>query len=130
MQEPPLQMQLHTTVLRVADLARSRRFYETVLDMQVVYEDIHYKLITLIKPNGESSRLTLWERREHEVPAHTGKECAYMVFFSRDAIGHRAELQRRGGEVGPIEEYPHGLRMFWFSDPDKNQFCVIEFLPE
>jgi catechol 2,3-dioxygenase-like lactoylglutathione lyase family enzyme len=121
-------MQLHTTVLRVADLPRSREFYERKLEMQVVYEDAHYRLISLVK--GDDSRLTLWELRDHERPTRTGKESAYMVFFSQDALRHHEELLSRGVKVGPIEEYPQGLRLFWFSDPDANQFCVIQFLPE
>ena len=123
-----MHMHLHTTVLRVTNLEESRRWFVEKVGMTVVYEDIHYRLISL--ELGQGSRLSLWEFRPGEAPTDTTKETAYMVLLSKDARGDHATLTARGVKTDPIEEYERGLRMFWFSDPDNHRFCVIEFLPE
>jgi catechol 2,3-dioxygenase-like lactoylglutathione lyase family enzyme len=123
-----MHMQLHTTVFRVANLERSRRWYEEKLGMTVVYEDIHFKLISLEK--GGNGRISLWEMRPGEAPTATAKEMAYIVFLTQDALEDYRILVERGANVSPIEEYQQGLRMFWITDPDNHRHCVIEFLPE
>ncbi len=129
-------LQLHTTVFRVSNLERARRFYETAVGLNVVYEDLHYRLISL--QLGGGSLLTLWEMRPEDLPSNaaakngspTGIATMYMVFYCRDATAWRAELEGRGVSVEPIEEREIGLRLFWFTDPDGHRFCVIQFLPE
>jgi catechol 2,3-dioxygenase-like lactoylglutathione lyase family enzyme len=128
MTDNTLQLRLHTIVLRVRNLKASRAWYEEKLGMRVLYTDPHYRLISL-GLEGES-RLTLWELREGEVPTETAKEMAYPVFLSQHARRDHRELTARGAVTEPVEDFAHGLRIFWIRDPDDHRLCVIEFLPD
>ncbi len=123
-----LQMRMHTTVLRVTNLERSEKWYTEKLGMNVVYRDIHYRLI-MVRDKGES-QLSLWELRPGEAASKSAKEVIYPVFISTDAAADHRELTARGVNPGAMEEYPFGLRMFWIEDPDAHRICVIEFLME
>ncbi len=123
-----LQMRLHTMVLRVANLERSRTWYTQKLGMDVIYEDVHYRLL-MLRNEGES-QISLWEYRPGETPTTSSKETAYPVFLSLNARDDHRALAERGVNPSPIEDYPHGLRLFWITDPDGHRLCVIEFLME
>ncbi len=128
MTDQPLQMRPHAIVLRVKNLEASRAWYESTLDMTVVFTDPFYKLVTLAR-NGES-QLAIWELRDGEAGTVALKEAAYPVFLSQDALSDQRVLTERGANPTAIEDYPNGLRMFWLSDPDGHRILVLEFLPE
>ena len=124
----PLHLRMHTTVLRVSNLERSISWYTEKLGMNVIYRDIHYRLV-MVRDSGES-QLSLWELRPGEEPTTASKSTVYPVFISTDALADHHSLAERGVDPDPVEDYPHGLRMFWITDPDGHRLCVIEFLPE
>jgi len=123
-----LQMRLHAIMLRVTNLERSRKWYTETLGFTVAFEDSHYKLLTL-RDQGEG-QLAIWELRPGEIPTVATQEAAYPVFISTHASEDHRLLAARGANPEPIQDYPHGLRVFWVSDPDGHRICVLEFMME
>lgn len=128
MADNTLNMQFHTMMLRVTDLAKSREWYEKKIGMTVFHVDTTYKLISLSGNAG--NRITLWELREGERPTETSKETAYAVFESTNALADHRVLVARGVEATTPEDTGLGIRLFWITDPDGHRHCVLEFLPD
>ncbi len=128
MADNTLKMQLHTMLLRVKNLERSREWYEQKLGMTIFHEDRHYRVITL---QGDSdNRITLWELSEGERLSETFNETAYAVFNTPDTNADHRILAARGVEVTEPDDTVLGVRFFWITDPDGYRHCVLEFLPE
>ena len=128
MPDNTLNMQMHTMMLRVANLATSLEWYEKNIGMTVCHKDVLYKIISLMGDSG--NRITLWELREGERPTETSSETAYAVFSTTNALADHRILAARGVVVTEPEDTGLGIRFFWITDPDRHRHCVIEFLPE
>jgi catechol 2,3-dioxygenase-like lactoylglutathione lyase family enzyme len=128
MADNTLNMQLHTMMLRVANLAKSLEWYEKKIGMTIFHEDVPYKIVSLMGETG--NRITLWELREGESPTETSRETAYAVFNTSNARADHRTLVARGVEATKPEDTGLGIRFFWITDPDGHRHCVIEFLPE
>jgi catechol 2,3-dioxygenase-like lactoylglutathione lyase family enzyme len=128
MADNALNMQLHTMMLRVANLAKSVEWYGKKIGMTIFHEDVPYKIVSLMGESG--NRITLWELRDGERPTETTRETAYAVFNTTNAFADHRTLVARGVDATKPEDTGLGIRFFWITDPDRHRHCVIEFLPE
>lgn len=114
----------HSTVYRVRNLEHSIVWYERVLQIHIIFRDPHLKLVDCRTPCGVN--LCLFEIREHEKHTPAGIESAYIVFIVHDVKVYRHRLTAEKVDVTEILDRL-GVSSFWFSDPDHNQFCVLQF---
>jgi catechol 2,3-dioxygenase-like lactoylglutathione lyase family enzyme len=123
---PPLAGVLETA-LYVDDMARARRFYETVLGLTPMFEDARLTAY----PIGERSALLLFlrgtttetvhlPRGMGEIPPHDGAgplHCA-LAIAAEDLPGWEARLVEHGVPVEARTHWPQGSVSVYFRDPD------------
>lgn len=130
----PLHRGLRHLALRVRDLPRSRRFYETVLGMRVVWEpdpdNIYF--------SSGSDNLALHQIPQNELSEYqplSGQLLDHVgvILDNPEAVERMfAEIapalaQLGGAIVKPPKQHRDGSYSFYFSDPDGN---VIQALYE
>lgn len=126
--QPPLvSTRCHTTMLRVTNLERSIEWFERVLGAKIVHRDPAYRVVEFRTPCG--AHLSIWEVRAHERLIPASIETPYVVFVTDDIVEYRRSLEAVQATVSPIVR-GMGMDIFWFADPDNNQYCVLHFNPE
>jgi catechol 2,3-dioxygenase-like lactoylglutathione lyase family enzyme len=123
-QPSPPTTRCHTTMLRVRNLDISVPWYVEKLGAAIEHRDRSYKIVEFRTPCG--AHVSIWETREHEKLIPASIESPYIVFVTESATNYRNELVRKGVVATPIVK-GLGVDIFWFSDPDNNQFCVLQF---
>jgi catechol 2,3-dioxygenase-like lactoylglutathione lyase family enzyme len=134
MMTAPLHQGLRHLALRVTDLPRSRRFYEQLLGMQVVWEpdpdNVYF--------TSGTDNLALHQIEADELPAYRPSTAQLLdhvgvIMASPQAVDqmHQAVAQKiaalGGAIVKPPKQHRDGSYSFYFSDPDGN---VIQALYE
>ncbi|ALA60899.1 VOC family protein [Nitrospira moscoviensis] len=130
----PLHQGLRHLALRVTDLPKSRRFYEQLLGMNVVWEpdpdNVYF--------SSGSDNLALHQIAPHELPSyrppgsqlldHVGVILETPQAVDRMYRTVSPAIEELGGRiVKPPKQHRDGSYSFYFSDPDGN---VIQALYE
>jgi catechol 2,3-dioxygenase-like lactoylglutathione lyase family enzyme len=116
-----------TTMLWVTDLERSIAFYEEKIGATVVRRDHAWNVVSLRLPCGH--QLTIRQDLPSRSVTRAGLDAPYVVFQTDNPARDRTEFLTRGITVTELQ-HVEGLFMFWFADPDNNQFCVLQFIYE
>lgn len=119
----PLFEGIDTIILRVADVDRSKTWYQEKLGLLVLFEDLPLRLVVM-ETFGPTS-LTLWQT-DHPVVINP-ETSAYPIFSSRDAVDARARLQSMGVQTDDLVA-DDAVRYFRFYDPDGNVLEACEVL--
>ncbi len=114
---------LELVVVPVSDVDRAKAFYTDRAGFhadhdQRVSDTLRFVQLT---PPGSACSIAIGEGLTDAAP---GSVQGLQMVVS-DAAAARAELLRRGLEVGEVQEFPWG-RFVFFSDPDGNRWSVQE----
>lgn len=131
---PPPHRGFRHLALRVTDLPRSRRFYEALLGMQVVWEPDPENVYF----SSGSDNLALHQISKDELPSYrrpAGQRLDHVgvIIESPEAVDRMYEdVVRQIGALGgaivkPPKRHRDGSYSFYFADPDGN---VIQALYE
>lgn len=123
---PALQRILET-VLYVADLARSRTFYENALELVPMASDADFCAYGI----GTTSVLILFVRgttledrilRGGTIPHHDGHGCLHFAFAiaAEDLPKWRVSLAEKGVALAGRMNWPRGGTSLYFRDPDEH----------
>ncbi len=112
-------------LLRPADLARSRAFYEEVLGLRIAREYGAGGRVTGVVYFLGGGHLELVTGAQG--PAGEG---AVLWLQVADVDAEWARLAGRVDEVAEPETKPWGLREAWLADPDGNRIVLVEIPPE
>ena len=106
---------IDTIIVRVSNIAASKKWYSEKLGMALLFEDDKMKLAVLDTKSPTS--LTLWQT---EKTVSVNRDTAsYPIFKTPNADALKKELSNRGIEVGEIIQDDY-VKYFFFYDPDGN----------
>ncbi|MBI5060187.1 VOC family protein [candidate division KSB1 bacterium] len=114
-----------TTMLWVSDLDRAIQFYEEKLGAGVVRRDHAWNVVALRLPCGAD--LSIRQDHPGRPVTRAGIAAPYVVFQSDNPERERQAFVAKQIKVTELQQL-EGLQLFWFSDPDDNQFCVLQFV--
>jgi predicted enzyme related to lactoylglutathione lyase len=111
-------LKFETVAVVVRNEKRATKFWKDKLGFRVVTSFPHW--VTVSAP-GANVRLHLCPDSRPE-KGNTG----YM-FMTKDAAKEEARLRKKGVKITkPVKKQEWGT-IFWFADPDGNEFQVIEY---
>jgi catechol 2,3-dioxygenase-like lactoylglutathione lyase family enzyme len=106
---------IDTIIVRVSNIAASKKWYSEKLGMALLFEDDKMKLAVLDTKSPTS--LTLWQT---EKTVSVNRDTAsYPIFKTPNADALKKELSNRGIEVGEIIQDDY-VKYFFFYDADGN----------
>jgi hypothetical protein len=108
---------LDTTILRVSDVYKSKKWYEEKMELTPQYFDEGEKLVVF--DAGQNSSLTVWQIKpgEHLTPS-TSSSC-YPIFSVDSAQDTRDQLLKKGVKASELIR-GNGVIYFHIFDPDEN----------
>lgn len=120
-----MDLKLELVCVPVSDVDRAKEFYVEKVGFVAdhdhrVHESLRFVQLT---PPGSSCSICIGEGLTTMAPGSL--EGLQLVVASADAA--RAEFQRRGLDVGEVDEQPWG-RFVYFKDPDGNAWNVQEIV--
>lgn len=114
---------IDTIIVRVIDIDKSKKWYQELLGLSIVWDEPHMKLAVL-DTKGPTS-LTLWQTTK---PISIDKDTAsYPIFKTTDATALRAALQQVKIETGELVKDDY-VTYFFFYDPDGNVLEACQVL--
>ncbi|GAA5234552.1 VOC family protein [Verticiella sediminum] len=119
------------TGLYVADMARARRFYETVLQLEPMFDD--HRMTAY--PVGPSALLLFQQGATHQtevlpggsIPPHRGAGGAHYAFAVAAASldDWRSRLAAHEIDIEGEVRWPRGAVSVYFRDPDDNLLELV-----
>ncbi|MFN7035550.1 MAG: VOC family protein [Bellilinea sp.] len=117
---------IDTVIVRVRNLKQSKAWFQEVLGLPAVHEDLQENLVVFGLESGSS--LTVWQLKDNEQVEEGGRpQRSYPIFYSDDIqtvyqqlVNHRVKTTQIQGEAGDV-------RWFQFFDPDGNTFEVCQY---
>ncbi|MGH7232964.1 MAG: VOC family protein [Nitrospiraceae bacterium] len=114
--------------LKVTDLGRSRRFYEELFGMRVVWEPDANNVYL----SSGCDNLALHQIPPSELSQYTGQTAQVLdhlgvIMESPEAVDHLfAQVERYGATiVHPLKRHRDGSYSFYVADPDRNVVQVL-----
>jgi catechol 2,3-dioxygenase-like lactoylglutathione lyase family enzyme len=108
-----------STVINVADLDRAQRFWTAALGYVVRNSDPDFAVLTDPKRRWSNVSLQLSPTPKQ------GRNRVHVDLYTTDQPGEVARLKSLGAQQIPWE-YPPDADFVVLSDPDGNEFCVIQ----
>ena len=108
---------IDTIIVRVSNIAASKKWYSEKLGMALLFEDDKMKLAVLDTKSPTS--LTLWQT--DKTVSVNRDTASYPIFKTPDADALKQALSNREIETGEIIEDAY-VKYFFFYDPDGNIF--------
>ena len=112
---------IDTVLVRVSNIATSKKWYLEKLGLTLLFEDDEMKLAVL-DTKGPTS-LTIWQT--DKTVSVNRDTASYPIFKTPDAEALKQELSNRGIETGEITQDDY-VKYFFFYDPDGNIFEACE----
>ncbi len=110
-------------VLAVADLDRSRSFYERVLG----FEDMNVAAPGWCFMQRDACRLQIGECPDAPPAGETGDHSYFAYIYVRDAAALYDNAQQQGAEViKPLQDEPWGMKEFALRTPDGHRIMIGE----
>lgn len=124
-EEQTMLSHIHSTTISVADQDAALDFYVATLGWEKADDAMFgegMRWLT-VAPPGATTQLVLAHESWSGKPAgNTG-----ISLVAPDIDSTYATLQARGVRFkGPVEVMPWGTKATWFSDPDGNEFFLVE----
>ena len=114
-------MRVFRIAIPASEIGRSRRFYETVLDVdadETVPSRLYFHC-------GDVIVAVIDWQIEPLGPFHPTPENLYFATAELDAVHERAAAAG-AQDLSPIETRPWGERSFYCADPDGNRLCFVD----
>ncbi|EMR02918.1 VOC family protein [Cesiribacter andamanensis] len=120
--------QIKETCLYVTDLERTREFYEGILELPVIGKVDHRHIFFRAGRSVLLCFIAEASRKSGQLPPHWAKGKQHIAFevAAPDYEACKARLAGLGIAITHEEEWPNGLRSFYFEDPDGH---VLEVVP-
>lgn len=117
---------IDTVILRVRDLKQSKTWFQEVLGLPAVHEDMQENLVVFGLESGSS--LTIWQLKNNE-EVEEGKRAqrSYPIFYSDNIEVVYQQLVEHGVKTTAIQGEEGNVRWFQFFDPDGNTFEVCQY---
>ncbi len=124
-------MKMVHSCIRVMDDATSIAWYKMAFDLDIVDQlDFENFRLTYLANRHSGFELELTLNKDRIEPYSLGDGYAHLAFVAEDADALRAELVRKGIEVGDLIDFaPNGnlvARFFFATDPDGYKIEVIQ----
>src|SRR3954453_13117242 len=119
-------MKLELIPLPVADVDRSFAFYADKLGLQKDFDVQPNEGVRVVQLTPEGSGCSVGFGTGLDVYAGEPGSVRGLHLVEEDITESRAELVRRGVEVGDIQDFGGGVKGADFSDPDGNSFELQE----
>ena len=110
----------------VSDVDRARDFYVDQVGFHLDYDHTVNEALRFVQltPAGSACSIAIGTGLSDKTPGSVGG----LQLVVRDADAAYAELNGRGVEASPVEEFPWG-RFTFFQDPDGNGWAVQQIMP-
>jgi predicted enzyme related to lactoylglutathione lyase len=122
-----MQMKLELVILPVADVDRSKAFYQDVVGLvaDVDVRPADGVRIVQLTPPGSACSVTIGTGLPVFDEMAPGSVRGLHLVVA-DIESARNELLDRGLDIKPIEDVGGGVRYAWFKDPDGNSLTLQE----
>jgi predicted enzyme related to lactoylglutathione lyase len=114
---PASMLKFETVAVVVRDEKKATRFWKDKVGLRVVTSFPHW---VTVAPRGSNVRLHLCPDSRPE-KGNTG-----YLFSTKDAKREEARLRKLGVKITKPTKKEEWGTIFWFADPDGNEFQVIE----
>jgi catechol 2,3-dioxygenase-like lactoylglutathione lyase family enzyme len=115
---------LDTTIIRVSDIIRSKKWYEKILKLVPILFDENEKLV--VYHAGNNLSFTIWQIKPDEKLVPTSLRGAFPIFYTKDILSIHNTLQEQRVKVEEIQGSEH-VKFFGFYDPDNNRIEVCHY---
>lgn len=122
----PMQMRLELIPIPVSDVDRAIAFYADRLGFKKDFDVQPSEGVRIVQLTPEGSGCSVGFGTGLDVYAGEPGSIRGLHLVVEDVAEARAELVRRGVEVGEIHDFGGGVRGADFSDPDGNSFELQE----
>nr|PZN66289.1 MAG: bleomycin resistance protein [Sphaerobacter thermophilus] len=119
---------VHSATIIVSDQEKALDFYVNTLGFEKVFDnqlDPNMRFVTVVPPGAQTQvalGLPSWYEDGRKPGGYTG-----ISLITRDIDEAYKTLTERGVTfTKPPEMMPWGQRATWFSDPDGNEFFLVE----
>lgn len=119
---------IHSTTIVVSDQAKALNFYENILGWKRSIDNPmgpEMRFLTVAPADGATELvlgLASWAGESATMGGHTG-----ISLITNDIDAEYQTLTGKGVTFkGPVEMMPWGDKAAWFSDPDGNEFFLVE----
>ncbi len=115
---PAYMLKFETVAVVVRDEKKATKFWKEKVGFRVATSWPHW---VTVAPRGSNVRLHLCPDSRPE-KGNTG-----YLFGTEDAAKEEARLRKKGVKITKPTKKEEWGTIFWFADPDGNEFQVIEF---
>jgi predicted enzyme related to lactoylglutathione lyase len=126
-----MEMRLEVVPVPVADVDRAKAFYAEQVGFDVDFDTQagNETRFVQLTPPGSSCSIVVGTGMG-EISDMVPGSLKGLTLVVPDVASARAALGGRGVEVGEIIEYPRGIKMAHFHDPDGNSWALQEVPPD
>lgn len=121
--------QIKETCLYVTDLERTQEFYEGKMKLPVIGKVDRRHIFFRAGSSVLLCFIAEVSRNSKQLPPHWAEGKQHIAFQvpANDYKDYKAEIESLGIAITHEEEWPNGMKSFYFEDPDGH---VLEVVPE